>query len=260
MGKDTFYFSHDFNARHDEKITLLMMEHGIEGYGIFWAIVEDLYNNTNVLRTNYKRIAYELRVDEIKVKSIIEDFGLFSVNGDTFYSLSIQKRLLEREEKSKKAKESINKRWNKNTTEQKQDTNVLPKDTNVTEPDTNEPENDTKKERKEKERKENNNFLSNPTNDMNFLEISECRKIYEERYQVQQEAICRDLKIGVDKLKYFNDAFDLHVLKKDTNRVLSSYVSHFANWTAKLSPEQKQSILINSQPKVKEQSILEKYS
>ena len=43
--KDTFYFPHDYNSRTDEKIKLLIRKHGIEGYGIFWAIVEDLYNN-----------------------------------------------------------------------------------------------------------------------------------------------------------------------------------------------------------------------
>ena len=44
MAKETFYFSHDYNARNDIKIKKLILKHGFCGYGIFWAIIEDLYN------------------------------------------------------------------------------------------------------------------------------------------------------------------------------------------------------------------------
>lgn len=40
MAKDTFYFSHDYNARNDEKILELRSAYGAEGYGIFWMVVE----------------------------------------------------------------------------------------------------------------------------------------------------------------------------------------------------------------------------
>jgi hypothetical protein len=77
MKKDTYYFSHDFNARNDSKIKKLISRHGIAGYGIFWAIIEDLYNNTNVLPTDYESIAYDLRTDHDTILSIINDFDLF---------------------------------------------------------------------------------------------------------------------------------------------------------------------------------------
>jgi len=111
--KDTYYFSHDYNSRQDEKIKRLIMKHGLLGYGIFWAIVEDLYNNANALQTDYERIAFELRVDESIIKSIINDFKLFVFNEDTFGSLSVEKRLNQRNEKSDKARNSANKRWEK---------------------------------------------------------------------------------------------------------------------------------------------------
>lgn len=112
--KETFYFSHDYNVRADEKIKRLIRSHGMEGYGIYWAIVEDLYNNANALRTDYDGIAYDLRVDTARVESIIKNFELFEINEDYFSSISIAKRLEKRHEKSIKAKESANKRWNKN--------------------------------------------------------------------------------------------------------------------------------------------------
>jgi hypothetical protein len=113
MAKDTFYFSHDYNARNDDKIKSLLRKHGMAGYGIFWAIVEELYNNANALRTHYERIAYDLRTDEITIKSIVEDFELFQISEGFFGSCSIEKRLDERNAKSKSARLSAFSRWNK---------------------------------------------------------------------------------------------------------------------------------------------------
>lgn len=119
---DTFYFSHDYNTRNDEKIKSLIFKHGLRGYGIYWAIIEDLYNNANVLRNEYERIAYELREDKTIVESVIKDFDLFVFEGEIFGSMSVQKRLDERNAKSVKAKESVKKRWDK----YERNTNVLP--------------------------------------------------------------------------------------------------------------------------------------
>ena len=111
MAKDTFYFSHDYNSRNDEKIKFLIRKHGMLGYGLFWSIIEDLYNNANALRTDYEGIAFDYRTDVNTVKSIISDFDLFVFDADTFGSLSVQKRIDERDSKSVKARESAHKRW-----------------------------------------------------------------------------------------------------------------------------------------------------
>ena len=111
MAKDTFYFSHDYNTRSDSKIKKLLVTHGFLGYGLFWAIVEDLYNNANALPTDYKGIAYDLRSDEKTIESIITEFELFVFDAGKFGSMSVQRRLDERNEKSIKARESALKRW-----------------------------------------------------------------------------------------------------------------------------------------------------
>ncbi len=111
--KDTFYFSHDYNARTDPKIKRLMAKHGMTGYGIYWAIIEDLYNNANALQTDCESIAYDLRVDSGLIKNIIFDFDLFKIDGEIFSSISIQRRLDDRNEKSEKARKSAEYRWNK---------------------------------------------------------------------------------------------------------------------------------------------------
>lgn len=108
---DTFYFSHDYNTRSDEKIKKLIYEHGFEGYGLYWAIIEELYQNANAMRLECERIAYELRTDKERIASIINDFDLFVVDGEFFHSKSIEKRLKMRSEKSRKASESAKARW-----------------------------------------------------------------------------------------------------------------------------------------------------
>ena len=126
MPKDTFYFSHDYNARNDEKIKRLIRKHGMVGYGIFWSIVEDLYNNANALHLDYEGIAYDLRSDSDTVFSVINDFDLFVFDVNSFGSLSVQKRLDERNDKSIKARESANKRWNNaNALQTQSDSNAI---------------------------------------------------------------------------------------------------------------------------------------
>ena len=113
--KQTFYFSHDYNARNDEKIKELIFRHGMEGYGVYWSIIEELYLNANELRLHYERIAFELRSDCDLIKSVIHDFKLFEIDDDFFSSLSVEKRLSERDSKSAKARLNAEKRWNNAT-------------------------------------------------------------------------------------------------------------------------------------------------
>ena len=125
MPKDTFYFSHDYNARNDEKIKRLIRKHGMQGYGVFWSIVEDLYNNANALRTDYEGIAYDLRSDSELVASVVNDFDLFIFNGDYFGSNSVQERLEQRNDKSAKARKSASYRWdNANAMQTQSDSNA----------------------------------------------------------------------------------------------------------------------------------------
>ena len=124
MAKDTFYFSHDYNSRNDIKIKRLLQKLGFEGYGLFWAIIEELYNNANALPTHYEGIAFDMRTHEDLVKSVVEDFDLFVVHEGNFGSISVERRINERNEKSKKAKNSADFRWS-NANESKKDANEM---------------------------------------------------------------------------------------------------------------------------------------
>jgi len=117
--KETFYFSHDYNARTDTKIRNLIRKHKLLGYGIYWSIIEDLYQNANALPMDCEGIAFDLHTDEKTIQSVICDFDLFVIKDGFFGSMSVQRRLDERNAKSNKAREIAMKRWNP-------DANALP--------------------------------------------------------------------------------------------------------------------------------------
>lgn len=114
------YFSHDSNARNDDKILALRMKHGWEGYGLYWAIVEKLRDSSDYTCVkDYNLIAFDLRSDAAKIKSIVEDFGLFAFtdDGKCLYSESLMRRMELKDDQSKKLSAAGKKgneiRWNK---------------------------------------------------------------------------------------------------------------------------------------------------
>ncbi len=67
------YFSHDSNARNDQKIMILRTEFGWEGYGIYFAMLEIMFDDeeTEIKKKALKAIAYANNIDHQKLSSII---------------------------------------------------------------------------------------------------------------------------------------------------------------------------------------------
>jgi calcineurin-like phosphoesterase family protein len=94
--KDAYYFPHDSNAKDDPKMILLIEELGMEGYGIFWMLVESLRD-----QPNYKAslviipaLARRYNTTQEKVKTVITRYDLFVVEDDSFfYSESLNRRM-----------------------------------------------------------------------------------------------------------------------------------------------------------------------
>jgi hypothetical protein len=111
--KKTF-FNHDSNARNDIRIIKLRAKLGYEGYGVFWAVLELLFTEENKLCVeDYETLSYGLQCDSNILKQVIEDFDLFVLEGNCFYSRRLYDHIEEINNKSQKAKESASKRWNK---------------------------------------------------------------------------------------------------------------------------------------------------
>ena len=110
------YFPHDSNARNSDKLIPLRARLGAEGYGIYFMLIERLREEPSYMSVkDYNMLAFDLRVDSGKVKSVIEDFGLFAFtdDGKCFYSESLMRRMKIKDVKSEKARQSAKSRWNK---------------------------------------------------------------------------------------------------------------------------------------------------
>ena len=106
------YFPHDYNARNDPKLIKLQMEMGQEGKGIFWDIVEMMYEQSGyLLKSQYATYSFSLKIEPEKIKRVLEDFDLFETDSVNIWSISILKRLQLRKDKSETARNSVNKRW-----------------------------------------------------------------------------------------------------------------------------------------------------
>jgi len=95
--KDAYYFSHDSNARNDQRIIKLRREMGAEGYGIYWMIIEILREQENyslgIDDDSIHNLAFDLRVDYGKIEEVILRYDLFQRDDDLFYSRSLKNRM-----------------------------------------------------------------------------------------------------------------------------------------------------------------------
>lgn len=117
MKNKTYYFAHDYGARNDPKLQRMMLEmEGCDGVGIYWCLVEMLYEQGGRLRLqDLKAIAYQLHTPSARVEQVIKNFDLFENDGETFWSKSLDIRFAERQRISELRTKAIQTRWQKNT-------------------------------------------------------------------------------------------------------------------------------------------------
>ena len=92
--KLTNYFPHDYNARNDAKLIRLRMDMGLQGIGIYWCIVEMLYEEDGKIeRSNLKAVAYAINEEVTNVQQVIEQYNLFEFDDKFIWSEAVSKRL-----------------------------------------------------------------------------------------------------------------------------------------------------------------------
>jgi len=206
--KETFYFSHDYGARNDPKLIKLQMKLGHEGKGIYWDLIEMLYEQSGyLLMSEIETYSFDLRTTYERITDIINEYDLFKNDGEKFWSESVLERLKIREIKSNKARESVMNRWN--------NTNVIRSNK----------KRNTIKERKGKKIKVNNNDWRT---DFNTYK-TELNKIYQEllidsKFIIEQEKFHPgvDISLSLEKA-YVNfwstDAGWKHKKKSRSNEI-----------------------------------------
>lgn len=112
MAKDVFYFTHDFGARNDPKLLAVSRRYGLAGIGLYWCVIEMLYEQGGSLELNsLDSIGYQLHDDDSIINSLVNDFGLFETDGKMFWSESVNKRLDRRAEIAGKRRQAAQNRW-----------------------------------------------------------------------------------------------------------------------------------------------------
>lgn len=108
------YFPHDHHARSDKKIINLMRVFGLAGVGLYWCIIEMLYEENGWLKiSDLESIAYDLRADTNTLNSLVSNFDLFFIEGEMFSSKAVLSRLKLIEAKSSAASKAARQRWQK---------------------------------------------------------------------------------------------------------------------------------------------------
>lgn len=114
MKKDAFYFPHFSNARHDRKIKRVIKELGVEGYGLFFMVLEVLREQTDLRYPirDLDLLADEFGTSEAKLKTVVHKYDLFQFDDlGMFFSVKQIFYLQPYFEKSERARAAANKRW-----------------------------------------------------------------------------------------------------------------------------------------------------
>lgn len=118
------YFSHDIYSRQDPKIKKLLVhfrkisnEKAQAAVCLYWWIIEDMHADDYKI-ADIETYADDYRCDVDFLKSILEDFELFRQEDGCYISDRVLRNIAEQEEKSQKAKKSIQKRWAKKKDEE----------------------------------------------------------------------------------------------------------------------------------------------
>lgn len=116
MAKEAFYFSHDYNARSDDKILELRANYGAEGYGIYWMIVETMAENA-ACKLDINLIAglslsYGISKDKlIKIINFCISIHLFIEDNNFIFSKRLNAHKDFRHGKSEDGKKGAQKKW-----------------------------------------------------------------------------------------------------------------------------------------------------
>ena len=113
MKKDAFYFPHFANARHDRKLKRVQKELGLEGYAIYFQLLEILREQIDFMYPleDIDLLADEIGTSEPKVRTVICNYQLFDVIDDKFFSIKQIYYLQPYIEKTQRARLAAQKRW-----------------------------------------------------------------------------------------------------------------------------------------------------
>jgi hypothetical protein len=186
MKNKSYYFSHDYNAANDTKVLFLRHQLGMEGYGIYWFLIEKLAEAGGKMPLELIPIlSMQMQTTDIKVKGVIMQFDLFSINEGEFWSERLNDHLGLRAKLSQSGKNGAISRWKNGEANR----GAIGEG--------------NAKKRKEKEIKENINTINNK--ELFIDSIKDFKEILGDSYDEFLEYWCEPNKDG--KLRYELEKF-----------------------------------------------------
>jgi hypothetical protein len=93
MAKDSFFLQHDINAQEDPKCIMLIEQLGMEGYGIFWALVERLRQEADhrLPFMILPPLSRRWNTSKEKLDAVVRNYSLFIFNETHFFSNRLSK-------------------------------------------------------------------------------------------------------------------------------------------------------------------------
>lgn len=108
----SYYFQHDYNAHTDIKLLFVRQQLGMEGYGIYWYILEQLAISGGKMPLKIVPVlSMQMQTTETKVKAVIEEYGLFQIIENEFFSARLNDQLEFRNSLSAAGKRGALNRW-----------------------------------------------------------------------------------------------------------------------------------------------------
>lgn len=114
MKKDAYYFPHFSNARHDRKLKRVIKDLGIEGYGIYFMVLEVLRDQQDFKYPlqDIDLLADEFGTSESKLRVVVTNYDLFQVDTENnFFSMKQMLYMQPYLDKSERARKAAQLRW-----------------------------------------------------------------------------------------------------------------------------------------------------
>lgn len=235
MAKDSFYFSHDYNARNDRKIAALVKEYRSAGYGIFWATCEMMHEEGGSLEFDnltIEALAKDLNEEPDLVQKILTDcisrFKLFEKDLEFLQSKRVQKNLHgkneKREDKAKAGREGGIK-----SGESRKYNSLLKQNEALLQSASSSEPNESKESKEIKESKVNeiNGASPLPVFDFKLWTSEKQTFLNSEKWQYQ---FCTEKNVGQQILKKWMVEFITDIELREEFKDVKALRSHFTNW------------------------------
>lgn len=228
--KDVYYFSHDANALSDPKILSMRCDYGFESYGLYWAIIEMLRNESSyklpLTKNTYRAIKMQTGTT-IDIEQFLNDCineyigesgnGLFNSDGKNFWSESLLRRMEKYESIKEKRTAAANARWNKNKAEDAKKENAKQKQCKCIKGYCKSNANAYKKRYKSSAKLCKLNKIKSNQMKLNKIKLKKIKSIYPSNHKTEENKYLLQMMDEMEKIEFEKIVSNTEIVKLNPN-------------------------------------------